>query len=121
MTATYSGDPSASDVDWIRDKCGDVDPDAFLLQDEEISSEILDQSNLYVAAAYCCEKIVTRVGEYTQLAMLYQKRADALLATSKRKRFSSITATVGQVKDVATYPERFVHGEEQPITWDING
>lgn len=120
MTATYSGDPSASDTDWVRDKCGDVDPDAFLLQDEEITSEILDQGNLYVAAANCCEKIVTRVGEYTQLAMLYQKRADSLRVTAKKRQFSSAAATVGQVRDVATYPSRFEHGEEAGVTWDLN-
>jgi hypothetical protein len=120
MAATYSGDPSNSDNDWVRDKSGDVDSDAFLLTDEEIAGEIADQSNLYVAAANCCYKIITRLGEYDKLAAMFQKRGDLLLSEANRKRFSSVTATVGTVKDVATYPDRFVHGEEHPVGWDID-
>ena len=121
MAATYSGDPTDSDLDWVRDKVGDIDSDAFILTDEEIESEIADQSNLYVAAAYCCQKIITRLGEYDKLAALFQKRSDLLMVQSKKRQFSAVAATVGQVKDVATYPKRFVHGEETPPGWDIDG
>jgi hypothetical protein len=119
MASTYTN-PAAADHMWVRDKIGDVDDHAFLLTDEEIEAEITAQSNLYIAAAYCCYKILTRLGEYDKLANLFQKRGDLLIAESKRRQFSSTTATVGTVKDVATYPGRFVHGEEEPVTWDLD-
>lgn len=120
MTSSYTS-PTTSSTDWCRDKYGDVDSAAFILTNEEIQAEITAQSNLYIAAANCAFKCTTRLGEYDKLAALFQKRGEALLLEAKKKRFSSTTATVGKVKDVATYPDRFVHGEETPVEWDIDG
>jgi hypothetical protein len=119
--STYSGDPTESNIDWIRDKIGDVDDATYILTDAEIESEIADQSNLYIAAANCCYKAIPRLGEYDKMAALWEKRGDILMATAKRKAFAGVAATVGKVKDVATYPSRFEHGEEAGVTWDIDG
>jgi hypothetical protein len=119
-TSSYSGDPTDSDKDWIRDRIGDVDEDAFLLTDAEIVAEISNSSNLYIAASECAYKCVTRLGEYDKLAVLFQSRGDKLKEEAKRKRFTT-NATLTQVKDVATYPERFVHGDEHLVEWDIDG
>ncbi len=63
MAYTYSGDPAASDLDNVRNKLGDVDPDdtdTWLLSDEEIEAEIATYDNLFLAAAECAENIAAR-------------------------------------------------------------
>jgi len=121
VDSSYSADPLDSDLDRIRDLIGDVDSDAYILNDAEIEAELAAQSNLYIAAANCCLKCLTRLGEYDKLANLFQRRADNLILQAKRARFgSAVAATVGKVKDVATYPERFKQGEESPVVWDID-
>lgn len=117
MTSTYTS-PTTSDTDWCRDKYGDVDSAAFILTNEEIQAEITAQSNLYIAAANCAFKCMTRLGEYKDLAMMFKARGDTLLAEAKRRRFTA-SSTVGQVRDTATYPDRFKHGDEEPAAWDI--
>lgn len=118
MTSSYSGTPGASNIDWIRDKIGDVDSNAFILTNEEITAEITNHSNLYIAASECAYKCVSRLGEYKDLALLFEKRGDRLKQEAKRGRFTTVS-TVSQVRDTATYPDKFVHGDEQPATWDI--
>jgi len=119
MTADqYDGNPAGSSLSWVRDKVGDVDNDAIILTDNEINSEITNHSNLYIAASECCYKCVTRLGEYKDLAMLFKARGDALKAEAKRGQFTSSSA-VSAVRDVATYPDKFVHGDEVSATWDI--
>ena len=121
MAATYSGDPSASSEDWVRDRIGDVDSAAFFLQDEEISSEIADSSNLYVAAANCCFKIITRLGEYDRLAMLFEKRGNLLLKQSTRNAgFTSSTPPVGTVFDSGTQPNDYAVSDEKAADWSLN-
>jgi hypothetical protein len=121
MTATYSGDPSASSEDWVRDKIGDVDSDAFFLQDEEISSEIADHGNLYIAAANCCYKIITRLGEYDRLAAMFQKRGDILLKTATKKQgFTSVIPSVGVITDAGTQPNGYAVSGEKEADWSLN-
>ena len=119
VDATYTS-PTTSSTDRVRDLIGDIDPDAFILTDAEIAIEIAEASNLTLAAANCAYKCITRLGEYDKLAAQFQRRGDALWADSKRGRMSSATATVGKVKDVATYPGRLEQGDEQAIIWDID-
>ena len=64
MTTTYSGDPGDSNLDFCRDKLGDVDPadtDDWLLSDEEIEVEIdACPDSLLIACAKCARKIAAR-------------------------------------------------------------
>jgi len=55
MTTTYTGDPTVSDVAWIRFKIQDTGPtysgDAFHFQDEEIASTLADDAGNKLSAA----------------------------------------------------------------------
>jgi hypothetical protein len=120
MTSSYTS-PTTSNTDWIRDKIGDVDSAAFLLTNEEITAEITAYSNLYTAAAYCCYKIITRLGEYGPLAALFKQRGDLLLKESyNRSGFSSITPSVGTVYDSGTQPNDYAISDEKAADWSLN-
>ena len=55
MTTTYSGNPAASDNDWIRFQIQDRGPvysdDAFHFQNEEIASKLVDDAGNRLLAA----------------------------------------------------------------------
>jgi hypothetical protein len=106
-TANYSGDPADSDLDYVRDRIGDIDSSSFILLDAEIQSEIDANSNLLIAAANCADKCVTRLGEYTELAILFQKRGDALRAESNRASYAvSVPTSIGRINDHHHYTHR---------------
>lgn len=67
MTVSYSEDPSDSEKDEIRYKIGDTDTDNALLTDEEINFVLGRNSDIYSAAADCCDAIVAK----------YSRRADS--------------------------------------------
>jgi hypothetical protein len=67
-TFSYSGDPSASDVDAVRFLIGDVDASAFFLSDAEINFTLLEyfdhswnRPNLLAAAGACAESIAAQL------------------------------------------------------------
>jgi hypothetical protein len=60
LTWSYSGDPSASDLDEVRFYCGDTNSARELLQNEEINFTITEHSNLRLAAAVCCDAIAAK-------------------------------------------------------------
>lgn len=120
MTSTYTS-PTTSNTDWIRDKIGDVDSAAFFLTNEEIQAEITAYSNLYTAAAYCCYKIITRLGEYAPLANMFKLRGDLLLKEAYSKSgFTSVTPTVGTVYDSGTQPNDYAISGEKLPDWSLN-
>jgi len=119
MTANqYDGNPATSDIMWIRDKIGDVDNDAIILLDAEITAEITNHSNLYIAASECAYKCISRLGEYKELAALFKQRGDLLKQEAKRGRFTTVS-TVSAVRDSQTYPDKFISGDETPTEWNI--
>jgi hypothetical protein len=101
MTANqYDGLPGSSSLSWVRDKVGDVDNSAIILLDTEIQSEIAATSNLLIAAANCADKCVTRLGEYSELAAMFQRRGDALRAESSRSTSTILPpTTIGTISD----------------------
>jgi len=120
MTSTYTS-PTTSSVDWCRDKIGDVDSAAFILTNEEIQAEITAQSNLYLAAAECAFKCIVRLGEYSTLAALFEKRGNLLLKEARRRAgFTSTTPTVGVLTDVGTMPGEYHISDEKPADWSLN-
>jgi hypothetical protein len=60
MAWTYSGDPSASDLDAVRFYIGDTTTTRQLLQDAEINFAISEHSNLRLAAAVCADAIAAK-------------------------------------------------------------
>lgn len=61
MAGSYSGDPTASELDAVRDKIGDTDDSAWQLSDEEIQSEIDGSGgSVLMAASRCARKIAAR-------------------------------------------------------------
>jgi hypothetical protein len=120
MTSTYTS-PTTSSTDWIRDKIGDVDSAVFLLTNEEIQAEITAQSNLYIAAANCCFKIITRLGEYDKFAMMFERRGNLLLKEATRRNgFTSTTPSVGTVYDSGTQPNDYAICDEKLPDWSLN-
>ena len=120
MTSTYTS-PTTSSVDWCRDKIGDVDSAAFLLTNEEIQAEITADSNLYRAAAHCCFKIITRLGEYGTLAALFERRGNLLLKEASRHAgFTSVIPTVGTVYDSGTQPNDYAISDEKLPDWSLD-
>lgn len=108
MTFTYTGDPSASDVEAVRFEISDTDPNAPLLQDGEISYAILAETGvpaasptvivppgLYSAAARCMEALARKfamqadqeVGDlkttWSKQAQTYAERAQELRAKAQ--------------------------------------
>jgi hypothetical protein len=120
MTSSYTS-PTTSSTDWIRDKIGDVDSAAFLLTNEEITAEIAADSNLYRAAANCCFKIITRLGEYSTFAALFERRGKLLLKEASRHAgFTSVIPTVGTVYDSGTQPNDYAISGEKLPDWSLN-
>lgn len=103
MSFTYTGDPSASDVEAVRFEISDTDPNAPLLQDGEItyaieaetgvpaaSPTVIVPPGLYSAAARCMETLArkfamqadTEIGDltttYKDMAKTYAARAGEL-------------------------------------------
>lgn len=105
-------------VDWIRRVIGDTDSGAFILLDAEITAETSESSNKYLVASECAYQCATRLGEYDKLAILFRTRGDQLKLKAKNSQFTT-SSTVSQVRDVETYPDRFVHGDEKLPAWDI--
>ena len=121
MTATYDGNPATSSLMWVRDKIGDVDPDSFILTDEEIQAEITANGNLYLAAAECAFKCIVRLGEYSALASLFERRGNLLLReASRRSGFTSVVPSVGIVTDAGTQPHDYDVSGEKPSDWSLN-
>lgn len=61
MAWTYSGDPSASNLDKIRFLIGDTDTSNQLLLDAEITFLFSEwNSNAYLAAAHACDSLAAK-------------------------------------------------------------
>lgn len=97
-TYTYTFDPSTSDKDAVRFLCQDTDVTVGVvrLADEEINWVLVEQSNLFLAAAQCADTISaywarvqnTRIGplniQRSQAVTFYQAVAARLRETADR-------------------------------------
>lgn len=103
MTWTYDGDPSSSTTAQIRFEIQDTDPNAPLLQDEEIAYTLIDEAgegpyvdaDIFRASARCCEALAKRfaaqpdqtIGDltisYTKQAAGYEALAEKLRAKAQ--------------------------------------
>jgi hypothetical protein len=105
MTATYSGDPSTTNKDAVRFLVQDTDvttAGVVRLQDEEINWVLTQQSNVFLAAAECCDVIAaywakiqnTRIGPLNiqrgQAVPFYISLAEALRNTAARWSGASV-------------------------------
>lgn len=79
---SYSGDPSASDLDKVRFLIGDTDDDDQQLTNEEISAMLDDNSdNAYTTAIACVEGLIAKYARKVDksmgdLSISYGKLAD---------------------------------------------
>jgi len=97
MSWSYSGDPSASDLDWIRFQIGDTDATAQVFSDEEILGILSDQGNKNDAAAFLLRRRAQdlaatpnfRIGRFSEdfgtAAARLEEKADALAAANAAK------------------------------------
>jgi len=132
MAWTYT-DPSTYPRDEFRLLIGDTDTTDQIFSDAEVTYFLAQNSNVKRAAAIGCRAAAAKYARKVSYSLgdlaeqLKEKVANftALAAeldnAAKRASFGSTTATISAVKDVATFPDRFVHGEEQGVTWDIDG
>lgn len=79
MTWTYSGDPAASDLDFVRFEVGDIETSEQLLQDEEINYCINSTSTAKAAAAKAARAIAARFARQVDESV-----GDMRLALSQR-------------------------------------
>jgi hypothetical protein len=128
--------PSAdlsSEIAQIRDLIQDEDPSDYMLSDNSITAALTTYGDVTAAAAACARKIAAKFSRkvsksiggssvsLSDLATHYWTLAKELDSQAKKTKFSGMTApTISQVSDVATYPARFVHGEEQPPDWPVS-
>lgn len=108
MAFTYTGDPTASDIEVVRFEIQDTDAAAPLLQDAEIAYAILDETGLtagspatltggalYSAAARCCEVLVVNFtrqadSEIGSLKTTYSAQAKNFADQAQRLRAKAI-------------------------------
>jgi hypothetical protein len=91
VTWSYSGDPSASDLDAVRFYVGDTTTTRQLLQDEEVNFTLAEHSNQRLAAAVCADAIAAkfareadqRVGDISK-SLSQVSKAFTALATKLR-------------------------------------
>lgn len=57
MTFTFSNTSITTDLAKVRHLIGDTDSTDPLLTDEQITFELVEDSNIYFAAANCCDRI----------------------------------------------------------------
>lgn len=98
MTTTYTGDPNSSPKDAVRFLCQDTDMETGVvrLQDEEINWTLIQNSNVFLAAALCADVIATywariqntRIGplniQHGQNSTYFQQLAEKLRKTASR-------------------------------------
>ena len=89
MAWNYSGDPSASDLDWVRFRIGDTLPDDPQLTDAEINA-LLTQYGGTLSAAYEAAK---------RLAALYSRRVDTSVGDSRSESLSQRQAAYKALAD----------------------
>lgn len=103
-TYTYSFDPNSSLKDTVRFLCQDTDMTTGIvrLADEEINWTLSQQSNVFLAAAECCQVIAaywakiqnTRIGPLNiqrgQAVPFYQALAQSLMQTASRWAGASV-------------------------------
>ena len=104
---TWTGDPSASNLEAVRYLVGDVDSDAPLVDDNAILWEITQWPNLYSAAASVADSIAALLGRtqgmradgvtYGDAAKEYRERAASLRARGATAGNGSSGATAGGV------------------------
>lgn len=60
MSFSYSGDPTASDIDAVRFEIGDTNEKTQLIQNEEIAYSIKKEGTVLKGAARCAEALAAR-------------------------------------------------------------
>ena len=62
MAFTYTGDPAASDLEWVRFELGDVTSATAIFTDAEINAVLGEQANKFLAAARLWSNLAARWG-----------------------------------------------------------
>ena len=93
MTWSYSGDPSASDLDEVRFLCGDTDTTDQLVTDEEVLYGLTKAPTADLAAAMMCDAIsakLTREADRSvgDVSIQLSQRAEAYAKLADRLRSS---------------------------------
>lgn len=107
MAFTWSGDPSASDVEAIRWEINDIDSEHPKFQDDEIEYALAQEHSVFNAAARLCEQLQVRyIGaasrtmgplrvDMSTLASLYATKARKL----RKRAIAFATPYVGGLSD----------------------
>jgi len=99
MVWSYSGDPSASDLDEVRYLSGDIDTNEQLVSDAEVAYSITKEYNNAGAAACVCEalaalysrEVTSRVGAGGEFTLDLQQKAEAFRLRAKELRQASFS------------------------------
>jgi hypothetical protein len=79
MTFTFSNTSITTDLAKVRHLIGDTDSTDPLLTDEQITFELVEDSNIYLCAANCCDRICA------QLARKIDRNGTGFSATRSQK------------------------------------
>lgn len=119
MTWTYSGNPSASDLDAVRFAIGDTDSRDPILQDEEINYLLTVKVSINNAAYEACNRIVAKFSRmadqtvgpvqtnYSQLVKHYKALANDLRVNANS---NAIPYAGGICDDLKQMPPAFKKG-----------
>lgn len=69
MTWTYSGDPRATQKDYVRFLCGDTDEQVPMLQDEEIEFLLEEHKSVTQTAKASCKAIIAKLSREVDYAI----------------------------------------------------
>lgn len=96
MTATYSGDPSASPLDEVRFLLSDTDTTAPLLSNAEITYLLAQNGqNVLIAAIHGAE---TLAGRFARLAGVTRRIGDLTVAQSQSGQAAEYRALAGDLR-----------------------
>lgn len=84
---SYSGDPTASDLDWVRLETGDTDPTVMLLGDQEIVAKIAEYGSKKAALAPII-RLMLRQPYFTD----YSRGSESETRSQRRKQLKETLA-----------------------------
>jgi len=122
MSASYSGDPSASSIDLIRFKTGDTgEGTAFILTNEEIGYYI----NIYGIADInhiminCLDGLIAKLTHHPsfRLGDWSEERGDMIARFEAQKKKYTLSATSGGMSSGTTGPLTLNWENQQTDNW----
>ena len=124
MAFTYSGDPTASDLDEVRYLSGDTDTSEQLASDAEINYCIAREGNNTAAAALVCESIAANLAREVQitagaggeLKLYLQQMSEAFSKRAHDLRIKASAFAVPYASSISTERKEVQEEDDDRVT-----